>query len=394
MDIEEQVNSISQIELLPIVQKALNNPTLTALTWANQPLAVNSAVGYLFRLSGTARRQSEVQDWSIILKIIPSPTNKQVKVKLLSDEPSHFGYWKREMLFYESSLREELPDGLTTPHCYQVSDYGDTYWLWLEDIADATPWSLATFGQAARQFGYLNGLYAVERPIPSWGWLATDEGVARMCIDQRFVTDESWRQISDLSQQYPFIRQAWPDDVLEGMERLWGEREDFFTLLRHLPKTLVHGDVARKNLFVRPRREGVDEIVAIDWGLLGRAPLGQEISGLTVHTIVGQFLPPGELEELDNWVFHEYLHGLHEVGWRGDSRIVRLGYTARTALHFSILHTVLKHETKLTDTEEGREFEARTALSRDEYLHMLVTVRRFVLALANETRTLKSALHL
>lgn len=393
-DFDAQVHSLDRAILTPLVQAALDNSLAVVLGWTVQPLTGFSAVGYLFRLRGTAQVQSDMLDWSLILKIVPSSTSSQVRFGFLSDEPSHVGYWKREMLFYRSPLYNQLPDGLTTPRCFGASENEDSCWLWLEDIQESQEWSLATFALAAKRFGQLNGRYAVEGRIPPWPWLATDDGFAHLLVQMGFVTDESFHQIADLSRQHAIVRRAWPEDVLDGMRLLWDEREGFFGLLRGLPKTLVHGDVARKNLFARPRAQASDDIVAIDWGLLGIAPLGQEIAGLTVHTIASLYLPTNQLEELDAYVFDGYLQGLSDGGWKGDPRIVRLGYAARTAIHFSLNHIVRRQEMSFLEEEKRKQTEADTGLSMDEYLHMLATVRRFILDRAEEAQELQSTLHL
>jgi hypothetical protein len=113
IDFEEQVNSLDRTALSPVVRKALDDTAAEILAWTVLPLKGSSAVGYIFRLTGTARSRADVVAWSLILKIVPSPANKQVKFNFLSNEPSHFGYWKREMLLYQSGLCDELPDGLT-----------------------------------------------------------------------------------------------------------------------------------------------------------------------------------------------------------------------------------------------------------------------------------------
>jgi hypothetical protein len=396
-DMDAQLDSIDRTRLEPIVRCALDNKEAKVLDWKIHPLSsVTASVGYIFRLTGTARTQSDVLDWSAILKVIPSPTSNLVKLNFLSDEPSHFGYWRREMLLYQSGLCDELPDGLVAPRCYAVSEHVDSYWLWLEDLADGsgTQWSLSHIGLAARRFGHFNGLYAVERPLPSWPWLASDEGVSKWIIEQRLVTDETWQQISDQCKKHALIRHAWPDDTLEKLQHLWREREEFYSILKQLPITLIHGDVSCKNLFARRRENGDDEIVAIDWGLVGIAPLGQEISDLTVHTVRELYLPPGKLDELDQHVFDEYIQGLRDVGWKGDSRVVRLGCTARTALHFGLGLTMMRGEMSFLDDEKRVQIEANTGLSMEEHLDIFATLRRFVTAQADETRALKNSLHL
>ncbi|MBK9613847.1 MAG: hypothetical protein IPO34_21210 [Dehalococcoidia bacterium] len=79
------------------------------------------------------------------------------------DDPSHWNYWQREPLIYQSGLLDALPAGMAAPRCYgSVPLPGNFALLWLEDIHDAyqTAWPLARYALAARRLGGLNGRYA------------------------------------------------------------------------------------------------------------------------------------------------------------------------------------------------------------------------------------------
>ncbi len=392
------VNAIDPSTLTPIVQKALDNIETHVLSWTAQPLSASSAVGHLFRISGTARGRSETFNWSMILKIVPAPNSEHMKFSFLSDEPSHFGYWRRELLFYQSDLHDKLPADLATPRCYHVMENTDSYWLWMEELAESVPWTFARYALAARKFGQFNGLYALERPLPAWDWLATKGNAVRWATGIGMLSDDTWQSIEDDAGQDPQVKRAWPDDVRAAMWRLWQEREEFLSLATRLPKTLVHGDISRTDLFVRNGPDAREEIVAIDWGLVGIAPLGHDISGLTILAVVGKpptaGPSPHELDALDQHLFEAYLDGLHDGGWHGDPRLVRLGYTSRTAIHFSLIGGVSRIERMAIEHPDPDQYLADCGLSLEAYLDGLATTRRYLVGLAQETRLLRDELNL
>jgi hypothetical protein len=46
------------------------------------------------------------------------------------------------------------------------------------------------------------------------------------------------------------------------------------------------------------------------------------------------FREPEDLDELEDVVLAGYVEGLADAGWRGDERLVRLGYTAGIAMRW------------------------------------------------------------
>ena len=82
------------------------------------------------------------------------------------------------------------------------------------------------------------------------------------------------------------------------------------------------------------------ELVAIDWGYTGLAPVGAELAPLIgVAFGLGGF-PSSQAKRLDQACFEGYLQGLAEAGWKADPRQVRLGYTLTVLLRYIMGATI------------------------------------------------------
>jgi hypothetical protein len=68
--------------------------------------------------------------------------------------------------------------------------------------------------------------------------------------------------------------------------------------------------------------------VVIDWSYVGRGAIGQELGPLVLAGVAFNEVDFDQAQALEEIVFDGYLEGLHQAGWRGDPRQVRLGYTA------------------------------------------------------------------
>lgn len=98
--------------------------------------------------------------------------------------------------------------------------------------------------------------------------------------------------------------------------------------LNRLPQTIYHFDVFRRNLFARKMPDDVNQTLVLDWAFMGQGAVGEEISPLVLASFAFYEIDLDQVQVLEEIVFEGYLEGLHQAGWRGDPRQVRLGYTA------------------------------------------------------------------
>lgn len=132
--------SIDASILTPILRKSLRRDHVQILDWqitrlgggAGNPVSIG-----LSRIAGTAQDQDELVNWSVILKVIQSPANTGWVNMGEGEDQTHWNYWKREPLVYQSGYLDTLPEGICAPRCFGITELpGDYCWLWLEDITD------------------------------------------------------------------------------------------------------------------------------------------------------------------------------------------------------------------------------------------------------------------
>jgi hypothetical protein len=323
---------IDRSQLLPPLRRMFGSDDVTAVEWDQQsPTGIVGVSGAVVtRLTGTATVDGQLRPWSLIRKRLASPASRQADPSDQHETPSGSRYWKRELAFYQSGLLDELPEGFAAPRCFCAEEQTGGCTLWLEEIRDEIPiWPLDRYGIATRHLGLWNGFYLTQPAIPDYPWLTVGmiEQRAQIAADRLANLDEL--------RQHPLVRRGWPDDVAQGILRIWQEREQFFRALRRLPPTLLHGDADRRNLMSRTGKKGEAETVAIDWGYVGVGAIGEEIAPTVVSTVFWfRGVTAAQLPELEEIVLDGYLQGLRQAGWRGDPQLARLGYLCAVALRY------------------------------------------------------------
>ncbi len=136
------------------------------------------------------------------------------------------------------------------------------------------------------------------------------------------------------SLQHPLVRRWFPGDASDRFFRVWAERDLFLDALDRLPQTLCHRDLFRRNLFARRTVGGEDQSIAIDWAFAGRGAIGEELVPLILGSIGFFEVELDRAQTLEEVVLEGYLEGLHDAGWQGDPRQVRLGYAAAGSLRY------------------------------------------------------------
>lgn len=278
----------------------------------------------LYRVQGTGRAGDESVHWSTILKVIQSPANAGWSNMGEGEDQSHWNYWKRELLIYQSGLLDGLPDGLLAPRCYATIELaGNIACLWLEDVADAdeSAWPLDRYALTARHLGRLNGRFIAERRVPDYPWLSRNR------IRQWALGFPEWQAAS---WEHPLALARFPMPAAEALRRMHGEKERFIARLDKLPQTLCHGDTYPTNFKTRHEGDGPMQTVALDWALASIAPVGFDLGQLAFGAHLN--LAGIRLADIDRVLFEGYLAGLRDSGCMADSAQVRFGYTASAAL--------------------------------------------------------------
>lgn len=323
--------------LTDIARQAAGVATLTLGAWSIKQIAGglgNPVSVGLYRVAGIGRAGGEQLPWSAILKIIQSPANVGETNMGEGEDPTHWNYWRRELLVYQSSLLQTLPAGLTGPRFFGTNELsGDIACLWLEEVADdyQDVWPLERYALAARHLGRLNGLYAGERPPAAFPWL----GRGRLRQWRDFLTQ--WQLIP---WDHPLVCRLYPEDETANMRRLLRESEKFLLRLERLPHTLCHGDTYPTNLKSRRAVEG-EQTVALDWALAHFGPVGYDLGLLALGAYLN--IAASDLAEVDRELFAAYLAGLRDSGYAGDPATVRFAYAASAVLTIALFELAMLH---------------------------------------------------
>jgi hypothetical protein len=311
--------------LVSVLQRALGTQVVHVGEWGEHELKGGLEYGSAIRrLQGSAVADGEACSWSLVLKII--------QPDLQFDDSQGYRYWKREPQAYRSGLLRELPGQVTAPRCYDVREDPDgCVWIWLEDIQDEQehPWSIERYARVARHLGQFNGAYLAGRPVPNDAWVTHDW--LRKYLDHAAPMVDFVRQ----NPAHPTVRSMLPGIALPLTLAFWDEHIHMLDVLDKLPQTFCHQDAFGRNLFYRR-----GQVVALDWGYAGIAPVGAELAPLIGAAFALAQFPSSHAKELDQACFEGYLEGLREAGWTPDPRQVRVGYTLTVTLRYILGATI------------------------------------------------------
>ena len=288
----------------PAVRAMSGKPGAAVLTFDARQVeypSVSPEARQLVRIEGTARDGLDEFPWSLVLKAFRHPEDPEPAV----DEPTHYEYWQREPLFFESALSTDLPLGLTAVRCHGVDRRSeDEIWIWLDRLIDEHrgAWPTDRFVHAAHDLGRFGGAYAAGRTLPSAPWLASTRSV---------------------QEQYSIVHSSIRTPVLHALEAQRGEERKAFGAKRErlalrdaflrqgafleaieaAPRTLCHNDTMVPNLFSRASSAGTSDTVAIDWALVGVGPLGGDVAQLVAGSACFFRAPVDDLDRRDRETF-------------------------------------------------------------------------------------------
>jgi hypothetical protein len=316
----ETLRATNAAQLLEIVRQDQHSSAFELLNWDVKRFGekgITNPEG-LFLFSGQGADERGTRSWSVVLKILNDPDVEQ--------DPHDLWYWKRELLAAQSGLLASLPGRVVPPRYYGLTDHNGKGWLWMEFVVPTAPqsWTKDNYTFAAYQVGRLNGVYLMGL-LPDFPWLCKEHVRAMWRV---FAPQDAWNN--------SLVRQFFSNRLRERVMRLWDDQELFLDALNHLPQTFSHFDFSRRNLFIRTRNDGQEEIVAVDWALCGCGAVGGDLSSL-VGTSAALFeLETTALLAMETAVFEAYMTGLRESGWAGKPELVRLGYTAYLPMFWGV----------------------------------------------------------
>jgi len=310
-DLLEKLKTLDHAFLTGLVQQDQNDSSFQISSWNVKHLS-NKGIAFpdgLWLFSGMEAHTS--RPWSLVLKILNRPAEG-------NPVSAAWAYWKREFEFVRSGLSEYLPSLIKAPRVYHSEERSDGCWIWMEYVTETQlNWTLDDYAFAAHQFGLWNGSYLNKTSLPSESWFAR----------QHY---RSWLDGLDIRQdiQFPLNQKYLSKETLARFEKLWNEREIFFSVLENLPQVYSHFDTQRRNLMLRSNQTNQKELVLLDWGQCGIGAVGAELTWLIGFSAALLEWSPKKVEQLDKIVFPSYVQGLKESGWSGDAKLARLGFTS------------------------------------------------------------------
>jgi hypothetical protein len=228
--------------------------------------------------------------------------------------------WKTEAEVYRSDVARRLPDGLTAPRALGVFDLDATSSsIWLEEVqVRPVSWNRPRYERAAHLLGRLSGSPALASlaSLRDIEWTLNTYAIGRLAVQvvPMLMSEEIW--------QHPLC--AVFDDELRT--RLRTAAADSFALAAEadaLPFVLSHGDACPNNLL---SGEHDDDLVMIDFGFWGGAPVGFDLTQLLVGDVqIGRRSAEG-LAELDEAIVTAYVAGLRAEGCGIPEEQVRRGH--------------------------------------------------------------------
>ena len=339
MDLIETPILIEHTYLESLLREVWGDQKLQLRDWKVSKISGGLEFGStIYRLQGSAEAAGNSKAWSLILKII--------QPDLQFSDPQGYRYWKREAEAYRSGLLQKLPGQVTAPHCYAVQEKPDgAAWIWLEDVRDdkSSAWSIEQYALAARQLARFNGAYLASQTLPVEPWITHDW--------LRKYLEHATPMVAFIQENpaHPVVQKLLPGIALAMSLAVWDERLRMLNALDRLSQTFCHQDAFERNCFIRG-----EQLIGIDWGYAGVAPLGAELAALVgVASTLGS-IPPNQLRQVDQVCFEAYLQGLREAGWTPDPRKVRLGYVLTVLLRYILGASVGELLPGILQSEEVR----------------------------------------
>ncbi|MEF3353763.1 phosphotransferase [Paenibacillus sp. GYB006] len=286
--------------------------------WTCTPISIdqlNFVTGGVYRVAGeTEIGRRIMRQWSLIIKIVIADSTR--------DDPSHYNYWKREILAYESGLLDQLPGNLIAPECYEMEEKFDgTVWLWLEDMTgERANWKKENYAYAAAKLGEFHAAYVNEKSLPQHAWINKYwmRSWIRECDKYRNMPLRLEMNQMNLSNEVM--------NIIDKYEQFERKRNEYLIALESLPRTLSHQDFDEFNVLYPDKYQDEDKLAVIDWQFISISGVGEDLGRFLGLSMSRGNVPIDRLSEYRDLIFTSYIGGLRKNGWNGNEETARLGY--------------------------------------------------------------------
>ncbi len=265
---------------------------------------------------------------SAVLKVAGPPAAADpAKAFPASDEPTHWNYWRREPLAYQTGLAGAAyaGAGITAPALLSSSARADgAVELWLADIGGTAgfDWPVPRLARFGYELGAAQARWAGRVPGTPWlsrRWLPQylAEGPPRLVSVQAGDWD------------HPSVA-VWPARVRRDLQRLWAAPQRALAVAQAAERTLCHLDVWPANLV-----DDAGGSVLLDWSFAGEGAVGEDAANLIVDSCADGLMDVALLPEITETVTDGYARGLRDAGWPGSAESVRAAIAGCGAAKYS-----------------------------------------------------------
>lgn len=331
--------------------------------------------GGVYKLDGQAVNAANLtRDWRVVVKILRSPEGLTMPdgttiTRDMAEEQNNFGYWQREALAAQSDLFDDLPPGLRVPQCFGITCVSDTEcWLWQEYLPADKDWTWNDYYAAAYRLGQWQAAHQ-KLPLHSWlseNWLAS---WVHGPLKGIFGLVEGMN-----GYQHPLLTAYFAPEELVALRQLWAKRQSYLERLAQLPQTLCHLDAHRGNLSWQG-----DDLAMLDWAFVGAGALGEELAAFIGASLLLDYVPLADAEQLEQVAFDGYLAGSRAAGWAGDEAIIWEAYRCVMPLRYALMSLASMLRTAV-DPTHATEWEQKTGKPLTEILAHRAGLVRFYLS--------------
>lgn len=233
--------------------------------------------------------------------------------------------WRTEAEIYRSDLADRLPEGLAMPRALDVVDLDDlSAAVWLEVVPTRdVRWDLDRYRRAAYLVGRLAASPAVA-PLASlreveWSLGIYTSGRLDVQVIPMLMSDEVW--------QHPLCS-AFDVGLRDRLRAAAEQAEALAAEGDALPWLTSHGDACPNNLL----DDGSGDVVMIDFGYWGGAPVGFDLQCLLVGDVQIGKRSAATLAEVDETIIAAYVEGLRAEGCDIPEAVVRRSHAIRSLL--------------------------------------------------------------